>query len=269
MKANKPANTGERMFNKPGSTDYIVSLKRYKFAAKYVRNKTVLDISCGVGYGTKYLSRFAKKVVGVDVDGDTINYCEKNIKVKNINFQLIDSNGILKRELVDKFDVIVSIETIEHVKDASLFLKNLKFYLKNKKGIIILTTPNNFEKIHPSANIFHTYEFDILELHELLMRKFKDFNVDLYGQRRTGISRADKRKHNEVTRVTILISLLGFIWKLGYKYLGIFRKIEDWKLYKKVGEIQRRGDNDFNIYKIDNKNNFINPVTAVFVIEKT
>lgn len=29
--------------------------ERYKFASKYVKGRSVLDIACGIGYGSKFL----------------------------------------------------------------------------------------------------------------------------------------------------------------------------------------------------------------------
>jgi len=49
-------------------------LKRYEFARPFCVGKDVLDAGCGVGYGTAYLAETARRVVGVDVDADAIEY---------------------------------------------------------------------------------------------------------------------------------------------------------------------------------------------------
>ncbi len=41
---------------------------RYVFALPFVKNKRVLDIACGTGYGLGFLKNTAKSVTGVDVD---------------------------------------------------------------------------------------------------------------------------------------------------------------------------------------------------------
>jgi 2-polyprenyl-3-methyl-5-hydroxy-6-metoxy-1,4-benzoquinol methylase len=266
---NKLKYTGERMDNNPGSADYIVGFERYKFSSNFVKNKVTLDFSCGVGYGSNQLSELAKKVVGVDVQAGVIEYCKKRYKKNNLSFKLIDPNGNLCEDLVGKFDAIVSLETIEHVNDQKLFLNNLKKYLKGKKSSIILSTPNNFNKINPPVNKFHIYEFDILELRKVLIKIFPNFKIDLYGQGRTGIHREDELVKPKVTPLTFIIKLLNWVWILDYKSFNFFRKIDHLSLYKKIGSLQRHGDSDYNIYKINYKGNFENPITSIYVLSKS
>ena len=58
--------TGERIIPEigdcgPGTQIYETPLARYRFAAEYVRRGTVLDIACGVGYGTRLRRKKAAK----------------------------------------------------------------------------------------------------------------------------------------------------------------------------------------------------------------
>src|SRR5438034_11094846 len=46
-------------------------LHRYAFATQFVRNKRVLDLASGEGYGSNLLAKTAKQVVGVDIDEQT------------------------------------------------------------------------------------------------------------------------------------------------------------------------------------------------------
>ena len=50
-------------------------LHRYYFALHFVKNKEVLDLACGEGYGSYILSKFTEYTVGIDFD-------EKIIKSK-------------------------------------------------------------------------------------------------------------------------------------------------------------------------------------------
>ena len=43
-------------------------LKRYQFARKYIIGKHVLDVACGVGYGSLHLADVCRQVVGADID---------------------------------------------------------------------------------------------------------------------------------------------------------------------------------------------------------
>ena len=51
---------------------YYEHMHRYLFAANFVSNKTVLDISCGEGYGSYILAQKAKSVIGCDIDEDIV-----------------------------------------------------------------------------------------------------------------------------------------------------------------------------------------------------
>jgi len=50
--------------------------KRYTFANKFTEGKTVLDIPCGVGWGTSLLR--AKHRIGIDISADAIGYGRKH-----------------------------------------------------------------------------------------------------------------------------------------------------------------------------------------------
>jgi len=53
---------------------------RYKTATRYVSEKQVLDIACGVGYGSQMLNQAgAKSVIGVDICSQTVNYAKKKL----------------------------------------------------------------------------------------------------------------------------------------------------------------------------------------------
>jgi len=80
------------------------------------------------------------------------------------------------------FDVVVSFETIEHVKSPRAFLAESKRVLK-QGGLLILSTPNK-EVVSPlfrkPLNRFHLKEFTSKELQEMVSQFFS--NVDLYAQ---------------------------------------------------------------------------------------
>jgi len=101
------------------------------------KGKRVLDVGCGTGNFAKEVSKKnAKYVLGIDYAEEAIKIAQKNNKQKNLEFKKLDVN-----ELNEKFDIIVSIGTIEHMDNPIKIIKKLKSCL-NKNGKIILTTPN-------------------------------------------------------------------------------------------------------------------------------
>ncbi|MGH7195578.1 MAG: methyltransferase domain-containing protein [Candidatus Saccharimonadales bacterium] len=173
----KLKDTGERMvpeFHK-GLLLYAEHLTRYICAQKLAVNKTVLDIACGSGYGTKMLAEHASKVYGVDVDSTTIAYAKENYGAKNIEYKIGDGESIPLDD--SSVDIVVTFETIEHIKDYNKFLDEVRRVLR-PDGLAIISTPNDLE--FAEGNHFHLHEFKYDELKNLLAKRFK--NIKSYYQ---------------------------------------------------------------------------------------
>ncbi|MDO8489357.1 MAG: class I SAM-dependent methyltransferase [Candidatus Omnitrophota bacterium] len=178
-------NTGERiLLDKESSLMIARHFCAYKFAKKYVVAKEVLDIGCGEGYGSYYLSGFASKVTGVDYDKDVVAYAKGKYPKNNLDFLVMDVNnlGSLKRE----FDIICSFQNIEHIRDDLALLLSINKILK-KGGSFICSTCNRLDaspgKDTPS-NKFHVREYLIDEFRSLLNSAFAE--VEIFGLKRTG-----------------------------------------------------------------------------------
>ena len=145
---------------------------RYLFASQFTTSKTVLDAACGSGYGSDILSESgATKVVGIDNSSEAIEYCEKNYKKENLEFK---KDNCEKITLDTTFDVVVSFETIEHLKNQDNFLTEVKRVLKDD-GIFIVSTPNT--DTYPSDNPFHYKEFTESEFKLFLGKYFSNITI--------------------------------------------------------------------------------------------
>ena len=173
--------TGERVV--PGKTPYGIYLEhinRYIFASRFVRNKAVLDVACGTGYGSNHMrEKGAKRVTGVDISMDAINYAKSNFG-KEVNFVCADA---IELPFADNcFDIIVSFETIEHIRRYERFLLECRRILK-RGGLLICSSPNKrvfSPETENPLNPFHVKEFYPEEFFKLLDECFADIN--LYGQ---------------------------------------------------------------------------------------
>lgn len=115
---------------------------RYLLAKAFVKDKRVLDIACGEGYGSHLLKRWgADSVVGVDISEDAISIATQSFAKEGVSFQVANVDVPLKLGR-KKFDLIVSLETIEHVDDTEFFLNNIKNNLA-KGGNVIMSCPND------------------------------------------------------------------------------------------------------------------------------
>jgi SAM-dependent methyltransferase len=137
-----------------GEPTLELHLMRYKFALENIQPGRVLDIACGVGYGTKLLSAADKiqAAIGVDISVDAIEYARSHYGHDGIKFVTADA---LQFTDASGFENIVSLETIEHVPDPRALLAHLTSLLK-PNGILIGSVP-----ITPSvdANPHHRTDF--------------------------------------------------------------------------------------------------------------
>jgi len=156
---------------------------RYYFARQFVKDKIVLDVACGEGYGSYLLASNAQKVIGVDISQETVDFAKGKYNHENLEF-LLGSAAQLPLHKNNFLDVVVSYETIEHIseKDQILFLDEVKRTLK-KDGIFIVSTPNKklYSDVPNYNNEFHVKEFYFEDFKYLLESYFK--HVDLLGQR--------------------------------------------------------------------------------------
>jgi ubiquinone/menaquinone biosynthesis C-methylase UbiE len=141
---------------------------RYRFATQYVRDKRVLDIASGEGYGTAVLGRAgSRSVVGIDISQDI---CSRARDKYEARFCAGDAHTI---PLADhSVDVIISFETIEHILRPDIFLDECVRVLV-PKGILIVSTPN--KTVHsdsPEPNPFHCSEMNEEDFYSLLGSRF-------------------------------------------------------------------------------------------------
>lgn len=136
--------------------EYPDHWERYEFVAQYVDNKKVIDIACGPGYGTALLSRASKsKVIGLDVDKETVEAASFNYGDQS-DFKAI--SGYNWPINYDSIDIVVSLETFEHLDQHDAFLQEAKRVLK-KGGLLLLSTPiNEGESRFKPVNQFHLRE---------------------------------------------------------------------------------------------------------------
>ncbi len=176
-KKDKLKNDYERMVPEFHKDKLIYSehVTRYLAVKPIVNSKTVLDIASGSGYGTKILAESAKFVYGIDVNEVAVNYSRKNYASKNTKYLVGNAETIPLED--NTVDVVVTFETIEHIKNYRKFLDEISRVLK-PDGLLIISTPNDVE--FAEGNHFHLHEFKYDELVALLRKYYK--NIDSYFQ---------------------------------------------------------------------------------------
>lgn len=101
------------------------------------KKKMILDIGCGWGDVSRFLSRFGKKAVAVDIIKEKIKTGDNFFHVLASAEQLPFKDG--------SFDQILCMDVIEHLKNDSIAASEMARVLI-KNGEAIITTPSNFWK---------------------------------------------------------------------------------------------------------------------------
>jgi len=147
----------------------ISRLKKHKI-------KSVLDVGCGLGYGTNLLFGMGFEVEGVDKSYCAIDVCKK--RYPYINFTQSEFPG----QALRKYDAIVANEIIEHVTNPEKFIKDC-LNLISSGGILLISTPN--KRYIEGKNPHHLQEFTVDELKKLMPNfKIRGLTSHLFkGQR--------------------------------------------------------------------------------------
>ena len=172
--------TGERFVK---SFDGIISLEhwhRYYLAKKIVKNKIVLDIASGEGYGSNLLASVAKLVIGVDVSHEAIGFSNQAYRRDNLKYLQGDCCDIPLED--HSVDIVVSFETIEHHDNHEEMLSEIKRVLR-PDGLLIISSPDRHEynDVPNYNNPHHVKELYTVEFIGLLSKYFS--KVSLGDQR--------------------------------------------------------------------------------------
>ena len=154
------------------------SLSEIKEVLKQIswKGKKVLDVGCGTGLFAYNAAKRGAFVLGIDFSTEAIDIANSQYTHKNLKFQSMDVN-----EIKEKFDVIVSNGTLEHMDDP---LKSLKLFKKHltKNGCIITTSPNwsnpRGYMLMPLLLLFNA-PITLADLHYFTPVDFKNFSKQL------------------------------------------------------------------------------------------
>ena len=99
-----------------------------------------LDIGCGGGLVSEPLCRLGGNETGIDASSKNIEVAKIHARNNNLKIKYINTSPE-KKQIQDKFDVILNLEVIEHVENVDLFMKSATELLK-KNGIMFIATIN-------------------------------------------------------------------------------------------------------------------------------
>jgi 2-polyprenyl-6-hydroxyphenyl methylase/3-demethylubiquinone-9 3-methyltransferase len=100
--------------------------------------KTALDVGCGAGLLAEPLARLGAQVTGVDAAPENIGAARAHAAAAGLDIEYI-AGGI--EDVARQFDLVTSMEVIEHVANPADFVAGLAQALA-PGGLLILSTPN-------------------------------------------------------------------------------------------------------------------------------
>ena len=114
-----------------------------KFSKKSLSNFNILDLGCGGGLVCEPLARLGANITGIDFVKKNIIAAKKHAKKTNTNIEYLHQN-INNLKLKKKYDAVLILEVLEHIKDWKKIIINIKKLLKPGGKIIISTINRNF-----------------------------------------------------------------------------------------------------------------------------
>ena len=160
----------------------------YEFAATLVDGQSVLDVGCGSGVGLKLLSSRATDALGIDLD-ERLQREDVEVRIQSIS------------DVPDKsFDVVVSMDVIEHVQDDRAFVADL---FRVARKAVFVTTPNY--AVSRNRHPYHVREYTPGEF-ERLFRGYG--HLELYAGSARGFERVPVTRR----RAYFLVNAL-YCWK--------------------------------------------------------
>jgi SAM-dependent methyltransferase len=168
--------TGERLTSEYGGQTEIEHLHRYLLAREWCRDKDVLDVASGEGYGTAMLAQVAKSAIGVEIAADAVAHAKSSYQRANLTYLQGDARSIPVADA--SCDVVVSFETIEHFAEQQQFLNEVRRVLR-PGGLFIVSTPDrdNYSPPDSPVNAYHVKEMTGAEFQALLLASFAQVSV--------------------------------------------------------------------------------------------
>ncbi|MDD5109052.1 MAG: class I SAM-dependent methyltransferase [Candidatus Omnitrophica bacterium] len=165
-----------------GRNLYMQHLKVYEFLNQNAKNRQILEIGCGDGYGAAFLAKTARSIVAVDYEDQVIFTAQNKYKANNLQYRCMDATRLGFKE--NEFDLVCSFQVIEHIPEDKLlvYLNELNRVLK-PNGELYLSTLN-LGKVMKNPQTYkknpaHCKEFVAEDLKAILSKVFDNYVI--YG----------------------------------------------------------------------------------------
>ena len=182
MKHNFSLDSGERQIGETLDKIRYDHIVRYKMAIEFLKGKkvnTLLDCFCGNGYGSYYMAKelLHIHVLGLDASKEAVDFANVNYNMDRIIFSTKEFPFALPN---DKYDSVVSFESIEHVENGERLFDELINTVK-PGGYLIFSVPNEeVNSLTKNNHPFHKHHYTTDEIIDILRGRVEI--IKQYGQ---------------------------------------------------------------------------------------
>ena len=163
--------TAERTHTQTFSNNYVYQQHVFAYKAvplNAIKNKNVLEVGCGAGYGLQMIASPAASYVAIDKRKPVGVSFHDQISFSRCQLPMLKKIGD------DQFDTVICFQVIEHIQNDLRLLSEIKRVLK-PGGILYLTTPNRLTSF--TRNPFHVREYLPDEMIHLINLFFDEATV--------------------------------------------------------------------------------------------
>lgn len=118
-------------------------------------DQVILEIGLGTGSNIVPFSRKVREYHGFDISGGTIDLLRERIRSGNVFLETVDVCAPVAERYRNRFDLVFSADTIEHLEAPRNFFENLLRILK-PGGRAVLMFPNESAQMHHGVTWYET-----------------------------------------------------------------------------------------------------------------
>ena len=109
---------------------------------KPLKGLKILDVGCGGGLLCEPLARLGAKIVGIDAGEKNIGAAKAHALQENLEIDYRNQDVEELAATKEKFDIVLSMEVVEHVADVTAFIGACASCLKPENSLLFLATLN-------------------------------------------------------------------------------------------------------------------------------
>lgn len=170
----------EAYFDQMGTSFGKKTRNRIHWICENSLGEQILDVGCSQGITSILLGREGKKVIGIDLLKESIDYAKEMLtneaEVTKQHVEFINDNFIEYDFKQQKFDSVIFGEVLEHLTDPKRFVKKA-YDILAENGQIIITVPFGINDYFD-----HKKTYYLIELLELQMDLFSIKQIEFFGK---------------------------------------------------------------------------------------